>query len=215
MQDQTKRIDWTRVGRVLRRIGANLAALAVGGVAARATWEHIAHVGAKYGEPMAAWLPVSVDGMMITGVIMAADARAAGRKIGPWARVATWVGGILSIAAQIESGRERGFIAAGIATVFSLTLIITVEALFWRGKAKDVKPVQVAETPPVPAPAPVAPPMAPVFSAPPVMPTPEPRRFARPGDVPVRLSPLTKQPLQLNGSRRSTALADVDEDDDE
>ncbi len=84
---KTKR-DWTKVGRVLRRSGANLAALAVGGVAARATWEHIAHVGAKYGEPMAAWLPVSVDGMMITGVIMAADARAAGRPIGPWARTA-------------------------------------------------------------------------------------------------------------------------------
>ena len=74
----------------LRRIGANLAALTVGGVAARATWEHISHVGAKYGESMAAWLPVSIDGMMIAGVLLAADAKAAGRPASPWARVATW-----------------------------------------------------------------------------------------------------------------------------
>lgn len=212
---KTKR-DWTKVGRVLRRIGANLAALSVGGVAARATWEHIAHVGSKYGEPMAAWLPVSVDGMMITGVIMAADARAAGRPIGPWARVATWVGGVLSVAAQIESGRERGYVAAGIATVFSLTLIITVEALFWRGKtkAKDVTDAPKVEEPPAPAPAPVVTPMVPVFSTAPVSPMPAPHHFSRPRDGQLK-SPLTGLPLQLNGSKRATTLIEDDEDGDE
>jgi hypothetical protein len=204
---ETKR-DWTKVGRVLRRIGANLAALLVGGVAARATWEHIAHVGAKYGEPMAAWLPVSVDGMMLAGVIMAADARAAGRPIGPWSRVATWTGGILSIAAQIESGRERGIVAAGIATVFSLTLIITVEALFWRGKAKEITQVEeVAETP---VPAPVAP-AAPLFSSAPTSPAPRIRHFSRPRDGAL-ISPLTGNPLQLNGKRPAHAgVEDGDE----
>jgi hypothetical protein len=215
--NQAKRTDWNKVGRVLRRIGAILSALAVGGVAARATWEHIAHVGRKYGESMADWLPVSVDGMMLVGVIMAADARAAGRPIGPWARTATWTGGILSIAAQIESGRERGWIAAAIATVFSLTLIVTVEALFWHGKAKAptapaVTEARKVEEPPAPEPAPVVTPMAPVFSAPPVMPEPVPRRFGRPGDVSLT-SPLTGKPLQLNGKRN--ALAGVSEEGDE
>ena len=78
----------------LRRIGANLAALAVGGVAATATWHHISAVGAKYGETMSAFLPIFVDGMMVAGVLLAADAKAAGRPVGPWARVATWFGAV-------------------------------------------------------------------------------------------------------------------------
>lgn len=129
----------------LRRAGANLAALAVGGVAARATWAHIVHVGQKYGESMAAWLPVSIDGMMVAGVILSVDARVTGRQVNPWARAATWIGGVMSIAAQIESGRERGPVAAGIATVFSITLIIVVEALAWGGKHKPAAIAPVVE----------------------------------------------------------------------
>lgn len=157
----------------LRRLGANLAALAVGGVAATATWHHIVHVGQKYGEGMALALPVSVDGMMVAGVLMAADAKAAGRPVGPWARIATWVGGALSIAAQIESGRERGWVAAGIATVFSLTLIITVEAVTWQRKTVQ----QPAAAPqPIPAVTPI--PAIQVQAGPVLRPMPHPVRPA-------------------------------------
>jgi hypothetical protein len=124
---------------LLRRVFAHLAALAVGGVAARATWEHIVHVGRKYGEEMAVWLPVSIDGMMIAGVLLQADARATGKGRNWWATFCTWVGGALSVAAQLESGRERGAVAAGIAMVPSVTLILVVEALAWSGKLKQLR----------------------------------------------------------------------------
>lgn len=184
---------------LVRRAGANLAALAVGGVAARATWAHIVHVGTKYGEGMAAFLPVSIDGMMIAGVLMAADAKAAGRPISPWARVATWTGGVLSIAAQIESGRERGWVAALIATVFSLTLIITVEAVTWQRKATR-QPVAVTAggtAGPIPrVPVQTGPTLAPVtLSA--QRTAPHPVAGHRPAPTPRRqsISPLTGQVL--------------------
>lgn len=182
----------------LRRIGANLAALAVGGVAARATWAHIVHVGQKYGEEMAAWLPVSVDGMMVAGVILSVDARVTGKGVNPWARAATWIGGVMSIAAQIESGRERGWVAAGIATVFSITLIIVVEALAWSGrrrKAAAAPPVveeaqEIVSTEVARLPVPVSP--AVVFSASSERVTPE--RVPGTGPMPRRkaVSPLTR-----------------------
>lgn len=136
------------IARITRRVFANLAALAVAGVAARATWEHIVHVGRKYGEEMAVWLPVSIDGMMVVGVLLSADARATGKGVNPWARAATWIGGLMSVAAQIESGRERGMVAAGIAMVPSITLIIVVEALAWSGPRRTRRWFRKA-TPPV------------------------------------------------------------------
>lgn len=178
----------------LRRLGANLAALAVGGVAARATWAHIVHVGQKYGESMAAWLPVSIDGMMIAGVILSVDSRMTSGRVNPWARGATWLGGVMSIAAQIESGRERGPVAAGIATVFSITLIVVVEAIAWRTKRSASRVVEVAQQ--VVAdeetrlPVPVSP--AVVFSASPDRVVPE--RVPGTGPMPRRkaVSPLTR-----------------------
>lgn len=184
---------------LLRRIGANLAALAVGGVAARATWSHIVHVGQKYGEAMAAWLPVSIDGMMIAGVILSVDARVTGKGTNPWARAATWIGGVMSIAAQIESGRERGWVAAGIAMVPSITLIIVVEAIAWSGSRKRaVSPVveqaqEIVATEVTKLPVPVSP--AVVFSE--VSPGPDrvtPERIPGTGPRPRRaaVSPLTR-----------------------
>jgi hypothetical protein len=148
----------------LRRVGADLAALAVAGVAARATWDHISHVGARYGESMAAWLPVSIDGMMIAGVILTVDASIMGRKRNPWAMAATWAGGLMSIAAQIESARERGAIAMAIASIFSIALIISVEAVAHGRKVvagttarAEQHPVDAVRSAPVPAPVSPAP----------------------------------------------------------
>lgn len=175
----------------MRRVGANLAAGAVGAIAAYATWHHIVHVGQKYGESAAIALPIAIDGMMIAGVLMAADAKAAGRPVGPWSRVATWVGAILSIAAQIESGRERGWVAALIATVFSITLIITVEAVTWQRKSKSADAPLSMPVAPNSAPVEVHP-VAAVLAEPsiaPVSPAPAGRPSWAPTLVPSPVSP--------------------------
>jgi uncharacterized protein DUF2637 len=156
----------SRAAALLRRISANLAALAVGGVAARATWDHIVQVARKYGESMAIWLPVSIDGMMVAGVILSVDARVTGKPVNPWARGATWLGAVLSILFQIESARERGWIAMIIASIFSVALIVTVEAVAYSSRkmhraaavpAEPAPPVQVVEAAEIIAAAPVSP----------------------------------------------------------
>lgn len=183
-----------------RRVGANLAALAVAGVAARATWDHIVSVGHQYGEEMAVWLPVSIDGMMIAGVILSVDAKVTGRPVNPWARAATWLGGLLSIGAQIESARTRGWIAMLIASIFSATLIITVEAVAWSSKrrarnAAVAEPVVQAQQVVEQASAALPVPVSPAPQQVPVSPdrvTPE--RIPGTGPVPRRkaISPLTR-----------------------
>lgn len=148
----------------LRRAGADLSALAVALVAARATWDHISHVGVTYGESMALWLPVSIDGMMVAGVILTVDAAIMGRPRNYWAVAATWLGGLLSIAAQIESARSRGTIAMAIASTFSVTLIVTVEAIARSRKSAAAVPTReehpVAAVLAAPVPAPTSPPPA-------------------------------------------------------
>lgn len=199
----------------LRRISADMAALAVAGVAARATWDHISHVGVRYGESMAAWLPVSIDGMMIAGVILTVDASVMGRPRNNWAMLATWLGGIISIAAQIESARSRGWIAMLIASVFSIALIISVEAVAHGRKSvagkldKDAQhPVDAVLSAPIPAPispAPVGKPQAPRaanvrrprrLASTRKVTLPAPPEDAEMGRVPV--SPLTGRPLVAN-----------------
>lgn len=192
----------------LRRAGADLAALMVAGVAARATWSHIQVVGVRYGESMAAWLPISVDGMMIAGVVLSVDASIMGRKRNPWAVVATWLGGAMSVAAQIESARERGLVAMMIASVFSLTLIVSVEAIAHGRKTaagtivrSEQHPVDAVLTAPLPAPTSPAPTGRPRAPRAAVVRRPVRRKSVLPapaddsemGRVPI--SPLTGRPL--------------------
>lgn len=120
-----------------RRAAANLAAFLVGAAAAVLSWRHIVHTAKEYGhEPdWAAMLyPVPIDGMMIVGVVMAADDRATGRRVRGWARVATWVGGVLSILNQVASAYVYGGMAIAVAVIPSGSLIITVEVMSRRGK---------------------------------------------------------------------------------
>lgn len=138
---------WYKRSAVWRRIGADLAALAVGGNAAILSWGHIVHTSVllHQGE-MAAWLyPVSIDGMMIVGVVKAADDRATGRKVRWWARVATWLGGALSINAQMMSAWTYGYLAAAWSVVPAVTLIVVVEVQSRRGKL--IPPVVAATAP--------------------------------------------------------------------
>lgn len=167
---------------MLRRLGADLAALAVAGVAARATWDHISSVGTRYGESMAVWLPVSIDGMMIAGVILTVDASIMGRPRNPWAFLATWLGGLLSIGAQIESARPRGMVAMIIASVFSIALIISVEAIAFGRKATTPTdtPVDVTDAVPESKDEPT-PTVSALLLAPAPQPTPRKRRGRKPG----------------------------------
>lgn len=175
-----------------RRAAANFSAFLVGLAAAALSWRHIVHTAKAYGhEPdWASFLyPVPIDGMMIVGVVMAADDRATGRKVRPMARVATAVGGVLSILCQVASAYVYGPVAIAVAVIPSGSLIITVEVMAKRGKklAEAAEATKIApapesvDTPPVtePEPAPVEPEPVPEPEAPaPAQPKPRKRRSA-------------------------------------
>lgn len=137
-----KPVRWWRKGRVWRRIGSDVTALIVGVIAALISWSHIVHVALFYGKQtqvilglqVANLYPVSVDGVMIVGVIKAADDRASGRDVRRWARFATWFGGIFSVAAQVTSAWPNGPVAWVIAAVPSGALIVVIEVLTKQGK---------------------------------------------------------------------------------
>ena len=141
-------------GAVRCRLASDSAAVAVGGVAAALSWQHIVHVAHVYGH-QAAWAsylyPVSVDGLMIVGVVKAADDRATGRKVRPWARVATWLGGIMSISAQVGSAYVFGWWAVAIAVAPSASLIAVTEVIARRGRLLPAPPVVEATEPVQPA----------------------------------------------------------------
>jgi hypothetical protein len=130
------RVVWFKRSAVWRRITADVGALAVGGNAAYLSWGHIVHTSVLLHQTQdAAWLyPVSIDGMMIVGVVKAADDRANGRKVRAWARVSTWLGGSLSINAQVMSAWSYGLLAAAWSVVPAVTLIVVVEVQSRRGK---------------------------------------------------------------------------------
>lgn len=130
------KVRWWRRASVWRRIASDAGATLVGLNAAVLSWKHIVETAIVYGREAewAAYLyPLSIDGMMVVGVVKAADDRASGRQVRGWARVATWLGGILSIAAQIMSALPYA-IAAVVASAPSITLIVVVEVMARRGK---------------------------------------------------------------------------------
>jgi hypothetical protein len=178
--EQSTRMTWWR------RAAANFSAFLVGLVAAALSWRHIVHTARMYGHEAdwAAMLyPVPIDGMMIVGVVMAADDRATGRKVRPMARVATAVGGVLSIMCQVASAYVYGPVAIAVAVIPSGSLIITVEVMAKRGKLLAER--LAAETPqaeqPSPAPESVdTPPVAEPAPEPDPEPAPEPEAKPEP-----------------------------------
>jgi hypothetical protein len=166
---------WWKRGDVWRRIGSDVAALIVGLNAAYLSWGHIVATSIMYHQTgLAAYLyPLSIDGAMVVGVVKAADDRANGRKVRPWARVVTWAGGGVSIYAQIASAWHYGYWAAGWATVPSLFLIGVVEVQARRGKfdPRAKAPVETVATVPVAGPVVPAEPVTVLDES---VPTPEP-----------------------------------------
>jgi hypothetical protein len=127
------------------------------------SWGHIVHVGLSVREPSAGLLPVAVDGMMVTGAIMAWVDRIRGYKARAWSIVALWFGSWLTLAFNVMSAYERGLLAMVVAAIPAAAFLVTVESVFHPStrilemaveavaKAVDapVPPVSV-ETPPVP-----------------------------------------------------------------
>lgn len=140
-----------------------LAAGAVAYVTGRASWGHIVHVGHMVGEPSAAWLPVAVDGMVIAGVVMSGVDRIRGYRSRPWAVAAIWLGSTLTLAFNVISAIERGPYAMGVAVIYAVTFVFTIETMTHPSKrlllaiAAPVSTVSaVAPTVPVTDPEPVA-----------------------------------------------------------
>lgn len=155
--------------------------LAVAYVTGSISWRHIVHVGHMVEEPSAALLPVSVDGMMLVGAIMAWIDNMRGYKARVWSIVALWLGSWLTLAFNAMSAYERGWSAVGLAMVPAVAFLVTVESVFHPSQrfmtmAKKVivhagatavvdpvtVPAPVAETVGVPAPEVTIPPVAPV-----------------------------------------------------
>lgn len=138
----------------------------VAGVAGYSSWGHIVHVGRMVHEPAAAWLPVSIDGLMIAGAIMQAIDRLRRFKPRPWATVSLWLGATLTITYNVVSAWERGFWGCAVAVTPAVALLVLVEGATRPGRVvavirearEAVQAVVAAVTAPVPA-APVPAPM--------------------------------------------------------
>jgi len=128
------------------------------------SWGHIVHVGMSVQEPSAGLLPVAVDGMMVTGAIMAWVDRIRGYKARGWSIVALWFGSWLTLAFNVMSALERGWLAMVVAAIPAAAFLVTVESVFHPStrlleiaveavaKAVDVAtpPVSVEEKTPAP-----------------------------------------------------------------
>lgn len=145
---EATKVRWWKRSAAWRRIGSDGAAFLVGANAAFLSWKHIVHASILlHQDGLAAFLyPLSIDGAMIVGVIKAADDRASGRKVRGWARIVTWAGGMVSIAAQILSAWQWGYGAAAWSVVPAAFLIMVVEVMARRGRLLPVPSPAVVET---------------------------------------------------------------------
>jgi hypothetical protein len=104
--------------------------LTVAYVTGSISWRHIVHVGHMVEEPSAGLLPVAVDGMMLTGAIMAWIDRMRGYRARAWSIVALWLGSLLTVCFNALSALERGWQAVGLAMVPAIAFLVTVESVF-------------------------------------------------------------------------------------
>ena len=155
---------------ILTTLGV-LPAFAVAAVTGNASWGHIVHVGQTVGEPSAAWLPVAVDGMMLTGAIMAWVDTVRGYRPRGWSYVTLILGSGMTLTFNVVSAITRGPAAMVVAAIYAITFLATVETILHPSKrlrkAMDSERETVA--PAVPTVAPVEAPVEPVTEpAPPV-----------------------------------------------
>jgi hypothetical protein len=189
---------------------AVLFAVAVAAVNGYVSWHHGVTVAAGVGESQAFLFPLAYDGMMLSGAALAYVDTLRGYVPRLWSVVGLWLGTALTLTFNVVSAAGRGWIAMGIAAVYAVTFLITVEALFhpsrrlltdvkrrWtlrraKALADAVAPTVEAVMPPAPAVVPVEVPAtepAPVVPAPtPTAHKPRKARAGRSSNVPARLA---------------------------
>lgn len=98
MESSSTRTIW-------RRIGYAVSFLIVAGVAAYVSFGHIYEVAVLAHQPrhLAVALPLSVDGLMLIATLAMAEDKAANRKPRGWARFGFWLGGAVSVSANLAS----------------------------------------------------------------------------------------------------------------
>lgn len=118
---------------ILTTLGV-LPAFAVAAVTGNASWGHIVHVGQSVGEPSAAWLPVAVDGMMLTGAIMAWVDTVRGYRPRGWSYVTLILGSGMTLTFNVVSAITRGPAAMVVAAIYAITFLATVETILHPSK---------------------------------------------------------------------------------
>lgn len=123
---------------------ARLLATGVCAIAFVASYNHIKAVALDAGEsPLVATLiPLSIDGVVLTGILAWLADEANSRSIRPWALVAVWLGVAGTIAANLRSA-EPNLTAYMIAAAPPVALLIATKVLLWEGRPK---PAQESDT---------------------------------------------------------------------
>lgn len=98
------------------------------------SYGHIVEVAQRSGEPAAAWIPICIDGMMLTGAVMAAVDRLRGYRTRIWASIDLAFGSLATLAFNVASAWERGPWGMAIAAAPAVSLLFSVETLFRPGR---------------------------------------------------------------------------------
>ena len=134
----------------VRRFATIAAALAVGAIAAVASYAHMRHLALQYGQtpPLAAMLPLSVDGMMVVATVALGD----GRRYRWSAWLAFWMGVAASVIANVLAA-EPSAIARCISAWPAIAFLLVVEVVTRGGRGRSTE--LVVDEPPVAAEEPV------------------------------------------------------------
>jgi hypothetical protein len=147
--------------------GAALVLLAVGGPAAVASYRHAEKVARDYGETetMAAWLPLTTDGMLVAALVLMYWRRFIGEPVGKFPWFAFGAGMLATLGANLASAEMTfGGIAVALwpPVCFAITLEIGAMMLKYLPKTqvkaqKQPEPSRDPEPEPEETPAPIVP----------------------------------------------------------
>lgn len=117
---------------------------AVAGIAAYASYSHMAQLALDHGQTqtVAALLPVSVDGMLIVATVVMREDRQAGFRVRPWAWIAFILGVLASVTANVLAA-SPDITSRVISAWPALALLLVIEVLA-TGKKSTVLPAEAA-----------------------------------------------------------------------
>lgn len=117
---------------------ARLLATGVCAIAFVASFHHIRDVALAAGESelVATLIPLSIDGVVLTGILAWLADEANNRRIRPWALLAVWLGVAGTILANLRSASPT-LTAYMIAAAPPVALLISTKVLLWEGKPKE------------------------------------------------------------------------------